>query len=207
MPFKEKVQLVLVSTIAAVVLTLGAIRLFQTKIFQPTVGGTDDAPIIMAGGSLYIGTGPDGVFQPSGNTLAFTSGFKVFGIELTDQNDNTQTAVENDVAGKTGAIIVTYCKSNCAQANDTDIVTLNFDPNRINVSNTLAGHPISRMSRILPTLREHMRRHWKMVSVELKIGGVTFGSVAQCGSDSECDVVIHTCQAGTGCHWCAKFLA
>jgi hypothetical protein len=182
MLFKEKVQIVLVSTILAVALTLGAIRLFQTRIFQPTSSGSDDAPIIMTGGSLYIGTGSAGVFQPSGNSLVFTPGFKVFGVSLTDQNDNTQTAVENDVAGKTGTIIVTYCKSNCAPGNDTDIVTLNFDPNSISVSNTLPGHPISKMSRILPTLREHMRRHWNMASVELKSAASPLGTWRSAGT-------------------------
>ncbi|HXA52744.1 MAG TPA: hypothetical protein VNV86_20650 [Candidatus Acidoferrum sp.] len=199
MSLKEKVQVVLLSVVTAVAISMAVGKMFFAKI-RPFSGGSEDAPIIMAGGSLYIGTGPDGVFQPNGNTLAFTSGFKVSSIELTDQNDNTQTAVENDVAGKTGAIIVTYCKSNCAQGNGTDTVTLNFDPNSITVSNTLPGHPISKMSKILPTLREHMRKHWNMVSVELKINGATFGNVAQCGNDSECDVVIHTCLAGTGCH-------
>jgi hypothetical protein len=196
---KEKVQVVLWSVVASLA-AVGIIKwVLSVNQSIQSLGATDDAPIIMAGGSLYVGTGPDAVFQPNGNALNFTSGFKVFGVDIVDQNDAMQSAAEADVRNKTGALIVTYCKSNCNNAAETDTVTLNFDANSIAMVNTLSGHPISKMPKILPTLRTHMRRKWRLVSVELKINNTTFGSVAQCGDSSECSVVVHTCQAGTGC--------
>ena len=196
----EKVQVVLLSVVTAAAISLGVGKWMAPGNQRiDTIGPNDDAPIIMAGGSLYLGTGPDGVLKPDGNGLAFTSGFKVFGVDFTDQNDTTQSAVTADVSGKAGALIVTYCKNDCSNPAQTDVVTLNFDPNSISISNTLASHPISRMPKLLPTLRLHMRKRWKMSSVELKIAGATFGTVAQCGNDSECNVVVHTCKQGIGC--------
>jgi hypothetical protein len=207
--FKE-VKIVAISAVIAALIALALIKLLQPPPSQVHIfSDTDDAPIIMAGGSLYIGTGTDGVFNRDSAkaTLVYTAGLKVFGIDLINKEDALQQLTEADVSSATGRVDLTYCKLQLtippappACSGNSDTVTLTFD-------NTSTGGPIvisNKLSvkigaapRILPTLWMHMRKGWTLFHVEATAGTTT--KKADCGSGSECNIVVHTCLKGTGC--------
>ena len=209
MSFREKAQIVVVSVAVALALAAGFFYVSGriTSPTEPSLGPgriltpTDDQPIVMTGGSFYIGTGDTATFRAAGDYLEYKSGYKVFRIDVLDKsNMNTMTDVLADASGQ---IDIVYCNLNGSQCtpNQTDTVKMLFNNNVANpvirIENTLSDRPIGKARRILPTLRTHTRKRWTMSSVKVTIG--TTMQTFTCEDDSECEIVVHTCTSGTGC--------
>jgi len=122
-------------------------------------------------------------------------------VNITDSND-----VEKPYFGPNTddhaavSVIVTYCKNQCNGSGNKDVITIAYTyGSPIMVTNTLAGKPISRSSRLLPNLRAHARKgDWKITSIEVTNTTVMPNPVMNC--DGECSVVIHTCATpGSNC--------
>src|SRR5262245_6612085 len=94
MPFTEKVKVVAVS----VILTLGLAGLFAWLSQKIIVGADDDAAIIIAGGSLYLGTHTDYQLKENGKNLRFTNkkgdpvnDRRIYKLESTDYKGTVTT--------------------------------------------------------------------------------------------------------------------
>ena len=222
MSSREKAQIVVVSVAIALALAVGFYYVVGriSTAFGPggTGGGSDDEPIIMAGGSLYIGTGDTATFNPAKTDdgfLYYHEGYRVFRIDVTDMGDERKEHPVNQ-AYSHGEIVVAYCKNrNCNSKNQADTVTMTFD-NRatdpvIKIGNTLEDQqgkrtPISKAPRMLPTLRTHWRKDkdWTIYSVMVTETNDNDGSkyehtTDKCGPYSECEVVVHTCLTTNPC--------
>jgi hypothetical protein len=205
MSFRDKAQIVVVSVVIALALAAGSYYFVAGPSLGPggIRGGTDDQPIIMAGGSLYIGTGETAKFKAVGDTLDYTEGYKVFRVDVVDMSENGETWPVG--AAGSGQIDIEYCRLDNTTgqcSSQTDKVTMTFynnvSPQVISIKNSLTGKPISKARRMMPTLRTHPRKRWTMFKVRVKVEG-TVDKGYECGPDSECEVVVHTCTSGTNC--------
>jgi hypothetical protein len=200
MKFKEQAQLVTLSVVISLALVAA---LYQAVKPAPNannhgLGAGDDAPIVMAGGSLYIGTSGTLTFAPDQNhtKLNCSSQMQVFKVDVFNYVNGVETPNPTNVAAATaGKVDFAYCNNGkCDNAQHTDTVTINWDANKnIWISDT-AG-TIQNSSLILPNLRFHSHHKWSLLNVS-----VNGGNPIDCGknAESECTVIIHTCQGGNG---------
>jgi hypothetical protein len=158
------------------------------------VGGTDDAPILIAGGSLYFGTDVPASFTPNANkdTLYYTTGYKVYRIDATDVNDVTAPYTVTSKA----TIVISYCK-NANNCNEKDEVTVQVDNSQDPaVTITNSSRNIGKAPRLLPNLWVHPRKNWDVAIVKLTVDQMTKPDVV-CrdsgnGRESECNIEIQT---------------
>ena len=198
MSFREKAQIVVVSVAIALALAAGLYYFVGGPSLGPGIfNPNDDQPIIMAGGSFHIGTGLEVGLDSDGKKL-YRNGYKVFQIDVTDKDDILTT-----VYGQQGVIDILYCRlnvlNNCSDRRDT--IKLSFNNSGagvIDITNDLEGKYIGKAPRLLPNLRSHMRKNWTMFSVTVTVSG-SLPKEYKCGSDSECEVVVHTCLDGQTC--------
>jgi len=188
MSFREKAQIVVVSVAIALALAAGFYYL-APGFPGGSRGGADDAPILIAGGSLYLGTDLPAIFTPADKkTLVYSAGYKVYGIEATDKDDNTVPYTLDKDSG-TATITISYCKN--SSCNDKDEVTMDVnnssDP-AITIKNSAEN--IGKAPRLLPNLWVHARRHGKIEVVKLIVNKMTKPDV-KC-DESECNIVVQT---------------
>ena len=187
MSFREKAQLVVVSVAITLTLAAGLYYLVNAFLAGPR-GGADDAPILIAGGSLYLGTDLPAVFKPDANKqkLVYESGYEVYSIDVTDNRDVT-TPYPVTAGSGTATIVITYCNTLCV---NKDVVTINVD-NRLDPAVTITNSPknIGKAPRLLPNLWTHRRKGWHIDEVKLKVG--TQEPDVDC-DNSECDIVVQT---------------
>jgi hypothetical protein len=195
MTFREKAQLVTVSVVLALALAAGLYQAVKPK-GPHGLSGTDDAPIIMAGGSLTIGTENfTFTIDSTNHKLLADPLLKVFQIDLFDQNDNLQKIPPVPIDA-VGDVVVSYCgvyANPCTAPYDK--VLIHFEKSKpIEISNTKKN--IENAARVLLNLRMHRRKHWVMSHVTVNFTGLTKPVEADCGPDGECSLIIHTCQNG-----------
>jgi hypothetical protein len=211
----EKIQVIVISVVLAVVLAILYGRIYPSQTVAPGPGpteikpdrggDTDDAPIIMAGGSILIGTDANGTFTRADDQgrriLKFEDKFKVFQIDLTDKQGHTTTIPATDLLAKVGKIEIDHCMANAQDqcVGQKDTVTLNFNngPGAISLRND-HGKQIGKANRVLPTLWRHKIDQFVMLAVRVTIEGVE-AATAACGKGADCDVVIHTCRNFANC--------
>src|SRR5262245_56896330 len=140
MSFTEKVKVVTVS----VILTLGLAGLYAWLSQKIIVGADDDAAIMIAGRSLYLGTHTDYQLKADANdpkVLWFANpkgdrvdNRRVYGLESTDANGMVTTYT---LMGAT-KVVVNYTGG--------DTITLLYDPvmHYINIYNSDKNNPIAR---------------------------------------------------------------
>src|SRR5262245_30789541 len=123
MSFREKAQIVAVSVAIALAVAAG-FYYYQTgrtanPVAGPDVVVPDDAPILIAGGSFYIGTRPDVPLNSDGRKL-YRNEYKVYQIDLTDKDD-AATEIK-DIVSKEGVVEILYCRlnllNNCSERRD-----------------------------------------------------------------------------------------
>lgn len=206
MPFRQQAQLVIVSVGISLALAGGfylAVIRQELARTRHRLGSGEDAPIVMAGGSLYIGTSDTLTFNANGTQLNYSSPMQVFQVDVFYYlNDAEQKDTRNVAAGTAGNVELAYCKNgNCSSAQNKDTVTISWDANKnISIQNT--ANTIQNSSRILPNLRFHSRHKWSLVSVSVN-GGTAISCGA--GGESECTVLVHTCQGGAGVNCVASY--
>jgi hypothetical protein len=187
MSFAEKARVVAVSVVVSLLVGGGLYEFF--KIRQ----SGDDSPILIAGGSLYLGT--DLVHQlksmndeylllaePKGDP---TQVAKVTSLEVTDSDDN----VKSYPASGATRIELTY-----GSAFYSDKVTLEFDPRAYTIKiSDLDGdkkHPLAHSPAILPNLRMHPRRGGGIKQLSVYPDGMKEEPV-KCDK-GDCSVIVHT---------------
>ncbi len=203
MPFKEKVQVVTISVVIALAAAAGLYQFVQPR-GPHALGPGDDAPIIIAGGSLLIGTSDVLTFNPdpSKPQLNYSSPMQVFQIDVfhVSGGGSEVSNSANVTAGAPGTVVMNYCKNqNCSGPSDT--VTLHWDANKnVWIDNSLST--IQKSSRLLPNLRIHSRKKWMLVNVS-----VNGGTAVDCGTGNQddCTIVVHTCIGGNGVTCTAKY--
>jgi hypothetical protein len=167
-------------------------------------GDTDDAPIIMAGGSILIGTDSNGTFKRADDGgrryLKFDDGFKVFQIDLTNQEGYTKTIYAVDLLAKVGKVEIDHCmvpQDACVGQKDTVILKFDNGTGTITLKNDHRKQ-IGKANRVLPTLWRHKIDQFVMLAVRVKIEETEVAAAA-CGKSADCDVVIHTCKNFANC--------
>jgi hypothetical protein len=208
MSFREKAQIVVVSAAIALALSAGLYYFLAGPSQGPgrILNPNDDQPIIMAGGSFYIGTGFTAKFRPAKSddgSLYYTERYQVFRIDVLDKDDKNSMQDVDQSQGE-GSIVMEYCGNAQCNNNQKDIVTMAFFNNPaaqkvITITNdTTNNKPISKARRMLPSLRTHRRKQWTLLTVTVKVVGEQ-DKTYKCESESECEVEVHTCLAGYTC--------
>jgi len=191
MSFTEKATLVGVSVGISALLAWG----ISKSISEGTRGGSDDAPIIVGGGSLYFGTGALATFtRVSDDELRFAPDFKVSAIDWIDSDGKTGSV---PVLLNEGNITVKFCgNQNCTGAGNVDMVRLSFKPGSpISLTNELKG--VGNSHRLLPNLWRHPKKNWTVDSMAITVG-VGVPMPVKC-LESACGVYVHSCTDGKLC--------
>jgi len=217
MSSREKIQVIVISVVLAAVLAIVVGRLFPSQTVAPpgptgtkpdTTGDTDDAPIIMAGGSIFIATDSKASFDPVTDAgrkyLKYTSGYRVSRIELVDKKDDEEKVTAAQIKqAKRGSIEIDYCvikKANqedndTCTANKTDTLTFTFDndttPPLIDLKNVHTKQ-VGRALKMSPTLWRFKIQDLMLFKVRAKLNGQQVAK-ANCGRHGECEILIHTC--------------
>jgi hypothetical protein len=203
MPFKDQFKVVAVSVLFSLMFAFGLFKLVSPKIgLHTTLGPADDAPIVMAGGSLFIGTYEGFAFQPDSTLpaqLDYSANMQVFGVDIgyLDSSTGKLNIDHTDVSsGSAGAVTLSYCKNaNCSGVQNVDTINLNWSPsNPISITSSL--NLLSQGSRLLPNLIVHPRKKWLLRHVNVTGGTTTLDR--DCGTESECNVIVHNCTGGSG---------
>ncbi|MBZ5624378.1 MAG: hypothetical protein LAQ69_37630 [Acidobacteriia bacterium] len=168
---------------------------WRPKDQHPMTGG-DDAPIVMAGGSMYIGTiGPKFKQDPHATNEAI-------------HEDNTRYVASVDILGAQGSLLtlqklkfndgtppivpvkidMTYCDSGCSLSVD-DSVTIMFTPasphgGELRLKNTDSGHAIG--SDVNSNVWEHKPSSRKLASIMVTGQAQPFTC-----PEGKCLIVIH----------------
>jgi len=182
------------------------------KILQDKSG--DDEPIIMSGGSMYIGNHPGGIlanYQINADHGAHRlvhsdQSLYVKRVDVTDTNDNTTfyPASGQLTAADTVKIDLTYCKLvpsggnlDCDQTS-TETVTFQTVTGSQGLVITSTAADMDRSTHLLPNLWAHRRRHRKIKNITTTIG-TGQPDTKSCLPDGECSIVIHYCTLSTDC--------
>ena len=187
MSLTEKIQVVVISVIIALALAGGLYVVLPGQ--RVPVGAGDDAPILIAGGSLFLGTHSEFQLKASltGNALQFAD---LKGVQVFDRYVNSIDSID-----ATGGV-ASYPASGAARVEinytGNDTITLEYDPatHYITITNTDTNHYISKTHRVLTNLRA--RKGGKIQNIDLFPDGSTPHRV-DCGADGECSVTVHTC--------------
>lgn len=161
----------------------------------PVPTGSDDEPILMAGGSMYISTprGPDD-FYPSGDDLQHQNTSRyVRKVEVRDADDGVHSYPFN--GNNQAKIDVEFCK-NCA----SDKETVTFRTSAQNNQGLTIHSDSSKMAdsiQLLPHLWVH-RHHQKQIQ-SITVSGSTTPSMKIPCTDGDCVLTIHYCSMNADC--------
>lgn len=200
MPFKDQFKIVAVSVLFSLILAAGLFKLIKPETSLHRLGAGDDAPIVMAGGSLFVGTYEGFEFQPDQalpSQLNYSANMQVFGVDVwyLDNNGNLQLDHTDVASGSRGTVTLSYCKNANCNGINVDTITLNWNANKqIWIVSSL--NLLGKGSSLLPNLRVHPRKKWLLRNVAVA-GGVSALN-RDCGGDSECNVIVHNCAGGGG---------
>jgi hypothetical protein len=101
-------------------------------------------------------------------------------------------------SGQAGSVTMKYCKDATCKAKQTDLVTLSWSSaNAITLTNSLGMR--QPFSMVLPNLRLHNHKQWSAIAVTGTVGSTAITPVDCTQSDSECNVVVHTCDPTATC--------
>ena len=191
MEAKDKIQVIVISVILS--LAIAALYSWFRSPGSPGQGlrrdSADDSPIMVTGGSLYLGTDTGYQLYASGDNLQFAD------LNASPVLNRKITAVE---ASDTGGNLNTYPASGATRVvvdykGPDETITLAFDPTTYAITMTngkMGNGAISRVTRkVLPNLR--VRKNGKIDKIHIYADGSTETQV-DCGNDSDCGVVIHT---------------
>ena len=134
MTFAEQATVVGVSVVVSLLIGAGVYEVVKPATpvvpdVRPLRAPGDDAPIIMAGGSLYIGHHPDFSFTPDSTNhhqLNYSQAMQVSKIDVTsfDASGNLQDSATSVSSGQAGSVTLKYCRNASCNANQTDLITL-----------------------------------------------------------------------------------
>lgn len=203
---KENTLTVVVSVAAAL-----AAAVLYDKIVNPTSapGAGEDAPILMAGGSLYIGSHEYHHFKPVSNTLVLYDATNtqvtdryVDRVDVTDPTDVVTSYPPSTTSTPQNVTVnINYCNNDNTKC---DSVTLAYaytnGTGAFTISDVLSvdasKHPITRAHWALTNLLMHPRKNWQITGITV----TTDSAVQTSCATGECSVVVHTCKiGGTSC--------
>lgn len=198
MSLTARVQVVVFTSILTLVISIAVHNYVAGNVSQTSInaivkgvrggGGSDDAPIIMAGGSFYVATGTLAMFTDNSTQLNYTSGFLASAIDIIDDAGTPSSSAVN---GSTHTLLLHFCKnSNCGGlAADKEDITLTMSTSGIVLSNGRKN-----IEKLGGTLWRHKMRKWVLLSVT-----VDSGNPISCAGELSCLIVVHSCMDGVGC--------
>ena len=156
-------------------------------------GGGDDEPVVVAGGSTYIGTPSGHRFDPdsTGRLVHSDPNRYVTSVEVIDKDDNPLTPVPT-FNNQPVTIDITYCRIGTGHAcvsGTSETVTLKTVTLGQGLTISSDRTKMARSPKMIPpNLLTHPRRKKTMRDVSLN--GT---KVADCYDDGECSITIHYC--------------
>jgi hypothetical protein len=180
--------------VTALIVSLLSVKILVNKAIAPA--GSDDEPILMAGGSMYISTpvGPDD-FAPSGDDLQHQNTTRyVTKVEVRDANDVVYSYPFN--GNNQAKIDVEFCK-NCASDKETVTFVTGAQNNQGLIVHS-DGSKMAHSIHLLPHLWVH-RHHQKQIQSITVSGSTTTSPAKITCTDGDCLLTIHYCPMNANC--------
>jgi len=197
----DKLQMIVATGIFTAVLFAG-FQLLKSALVGK-LAPSDDAPILMAGGSFYMNAAGIGHFNrdSTNHKLVHEENgrrkLRVYAVDVID-HDGKLSQVKDIPPNASGQMIFTYC-SDSACSGQSDTITLAFNnTGNDNVSIVNTNHDIDTFPDNSGVL-SHPQTGWFLNRVSFRNwNAATAPPDATCGDTSHCAVIIRTCIPG-GC--------
>jgi hypothetical protein len=192
----DKFQVIIFTGIFVAAIGAG-LQLFKSALVG-TLASSDDAPILMAGGSFYMNAAGIGHFNRDAvnHKLVHAENgsrkLRVYAVDVID-HDGKLSQVKDIPPNASGEMIFTYC-SDSACSGQSDTITLAFNNSGAdNVSIVNTNHDIDTSAENSGVL-SHPQTGWFLNRVNFRNwNAATAPPDATCGDHSHCTVLIRTC--------------
>jgi hypothetical protein len=198
----DKTQVAIATALLGSALTIGGAALLLKDKIPPKTGGADDAPIVMAGGSVYFGTAGPAVLNADHKSkkLVHSKTMRVFQVDILDPNQTVPNTIS--VAPQDRFTIeLKHCElAHCNDGDPQETVSVAIRPGgRVEISNepVKPSNNVDDAYAIMQNLRVYSVPNWTIRSVT--VNGLSGHDVPNCGPIGRCKIVLHTCSPGQTC--------
>jgi len=198
----DKFQVIIFTGIFVAAIGAG-LQLFKSALVG-TLASSDDAPILMAGGSFYMYAGGSGSLRKDTNNHKLIhedkgkNKLRVYALDLVDTHGKL-TQVKDIRPNAWGKVVFTYCPD-VACVGLPDTITLTFDNrgnDNISISTDRSNIDDSTMS--ANGVLDHPHPAWFLNRVAFQDwNNASPPPDTSCTPSGHCTVIIHTCSPG-GC--------
>jgi hypothetical protein len=191
----DKVQIVGFTVVLGAALTIAGLLPFLLKGGRPAA--SDDAPIVMAGGSFHIHAVTVALRHSPGK-LVHNQRMIVYGIDFIGPLGK-MARMKGPIPDVSQEIGFVYCLDlNDCNGSKKEVITLTFHNNSIDPVEISAVPPRDFPQPVNGVI--HHPSNWTLKNVVFPpLSGAPTNSDSDCGSSGHCTVIIHTCEPAHTC--------